>query len=422
MRIFTLKNYTVVIILFLFISLSIFFFSAKRVFFLPGQTSNSHHLIESSCNSCHQPFKSVPDNNCNNCHEKDLAQDSHSEAKLLASKENKQLEFRKNCRDCHQEHTGKLRPITSKKEFCYSCHKTTIVEKENHRNFTVSSCWSSGCHNYHNNSELTLEVIKKQLSVDPSDLAFQVLPLVREETSTELNPNFPLNLSVNQEIISQWKLSYHSQISVNCMNCHQEVNNSFVKNPSQDICAKCHSFEFEAFRRSTHGIREKLKLTPLVQKQSKLAMKLKDDEHRKLSCFICHDVHTVNTRQASVESCLKCHNDEHSQKYLQSKHATLFAPEDKQRPGSQAVSCATCHMPRIEIMVENKNKVVVDHNNSFNLRPRDRMLKVCLACHDFEFSFNSIFDDEMVKNNFIGVPTKKHQTMKMLIPQTEIGD
>lgn len=417
MKIFSLKIYTLVILLFLISLLSYVFFSDKRTIFLPGQTSNSHHLIEHSCNSCHKAFDSVPNNNCNNCHNKDLAQDSHSQEKLLNSKLGFQKEFQKsNCKDCHQEHNGKLRPINTKQDFCFSCHQKVKVELESHKNFTPSSCASSGCHNYHDNTALNITLMKKQLAIDPSDLTFQTLALDRELKEVSLLGDFPRDLNFNQEIISNWQSSYHAQASVNCTDCHKATNDVFIKNPTQSSCAKCHSYELSGFQQSAHGIREYLNLSPLVQKQSRLPMKLKEDEHRKLSCFICHDVHTANTRQAAVESCLKCHNDDHSQKYLQSKHATLFAPEDKQRPGVQAVSCATCHMPRVEIVVEGKNKVVVQHNNSFNLRPRDRMLKICLDCHDFEFSFNSIFDDEMVKSNFTAAPTKKHDTLKILVP------
>lgn len=411
MNIFSLKTFTILLLLGLISFLSFAFFSNKRTIFLPGLTSNSHHLIESSCNSCHSPFSSIPDNNCNNCHKNQLQEDSHSQAKLLKAGLKKT-----NCIDCHHEHTGNLRPITSRQDFCFSCHQKVITEKESHKAFTSVSCGTSGCHNYHDNIALNLEVIKKQLAVDPSDLTFQVLSLDREASNTSLTANVPAGTEVNQELISEWQSSYHAQASINCMDCHEGANKNFLKNPLQNTCVKCHGAEFSGLEKSVHGIRGYLKLSPLVQKMSRLPMKLKDDEHRKLNCFICHDVHTVNTRQAAVESCLKCHNDQHSQQYLKSKHATLFAPEDTQRPGAQAVSCATCHMPRVEIVVEGKNKVVVDHNNSSNLRPRDKMLKVCLNCHDLEFSFNSIFDDEMIKNNFVGTPTKKHPTMKILVP------
>jgi hypothetical protein len=60
-------------------------------------------------------------------------------------------------------------------------------------------------------------------------------------------------------------------------------------------------------------------------------------------------------------------------------------------------------------------RVAVNHNNSFTIRPRDRMVKeVCIACHGLEFAMNSIYDDGLVENNFQGHPDRRHQTLDMI--------
>ena len=54
----------------------------QKQIFLPGETSVGHHLIETSCNSCHEGFKPVSNETCNRCHEAELAQDIHGAKKF----------------------------------------------------------------------------------------------------------------------------------------------------------------------------------------------------------------------------------------------------------------------------------------------------------------------------------------------------
>ena len=59
--------------------------------------------------------------------------------------------------------------------------------------------------------------------------------------------------------------------------------------------------------------------------------------------------------------------------------------------------------------------MVVNHNNTFTLLPRDRMVKeVCMNCHGMEFAYNSIFDDDLVESNFARPPTLSMDTLKMV--------
>jgi hypothetical protein len=137
---------------------------------------------------------------------------------------------------------------------------------------------------------------------------------------------------------------------------------------------------------------------------------------RTLTCATCHDVHALDTRRAATDACLGCHDDRHSRSYAASKHARLGAgaPPGRRVPAG-AVTCATCHMPRVRVETDEGTRVAVTHNNSFTLRPRDRMAKdVCQACHGFEFGLTSVLDEGLVASNFQGRPAARHRTFQMI--------
>ena len=79
------------------------------------------------------------------------------------------------------------------------------------------------------------------------------------------------------------------------------------------------------------------------------------------------------------------------------------------------MSCATCHLPRHQIEQGNGDRTVVNHNNTYTLLPRDRMVKeVCMNCHGVEYSYNSIFDDDLVEANFDKAPTQEMETFDLI--------
>ncbi|WP_145999156.1 hypothetical protein [Oceanicoccus sp. KOV_DT_Chl] len=99
-------------------------------------------------------------------------------------------------------------------------------------------------------------------------------------------------------------------------------------------------------------------------------------------------------------------------------------------PVEEAVSCASCHLPRIkkedsgtDIVINNTinsdsvaginsgaifdkdNIFRVEHNQNFNLRPNEKMIRsTCMHCHSLEFSIDSLADQKLIKNNFNGKP------------------
>ena len=209
------------------------------------------------------------------------------------------------------------------------------------------------------------------------------------------------------EITAQWKGSAHALADVNCSSCHQDSEKAFVASPDHESCRSCHEAETDTFLLGKHGIRLYEGQSPLTPAKARLPMK-PEAHGKQMNCNACHNVHTVNTYEASVDSCLTCHNDQHSLNYENSKHAQLFSGEGRlARPSSASVTCATCHLPR-ETHQGSGNRVLVNHNNTYNLKPRDRMVAdVCMNCHGTEYAYNSIFDNELVESNF-AAPPKLH--------------
>lgn len=219
-----------------------------------------------------------------------------------------------------------------------------------------------------------------------------------------------------QEINQQWQSSVHALAEVNCSTCHQTGDpQGFVISPSQESCQSCHSSEVETFLLGKHGVRLLEDLTPLSPAMARLPMK-PESLDRQMTCNTCHNVHSVNTQDAAVDACLTCHNDRHSLNYSTSKHAQMFVAEGPlPRPSSQSVTCATCHLPRQRVQEAGSPTVMVNHNNTFTLKPRDRMVKeVCMNCHGLGFAWNSIFDNALVEANFSHPPTLNSPSLEMV--------
>ncbi|MGD1906706.1 MAG: multiheme c-type cytochrome [Leptolyngbyaceae cyanobacterium] len=213
-----------------------------------------------------------------------------------------------------------------------------------------------------------------------------------------------------------WQGSVHALNDVNCSSCHQdEATKAFVAHPDQESCRSCHEQAVDTFLLGKHGIRLREGQTPLTPAMARLPMKA-EAHNMQMTCATCHDAHSVNTVQAATDSCLTCHNDTHSLNYENSRHAELFAADRSlPRPSSSSVSCATCHLPRHGLEKGDSTITQVNHNNTYTLLPRDRMVKeVCMNCHGVEYSYNSIFDDALVEANFDQPPSLSLETFDLV--------
>lgn len=63
---------------------------------------------------------------------------------------------------------------------------------------------------------------------------------------------------ITPNIVSDWKLSKHSQAEISCVTCHGDQHQSAsdvskVKIPTPDTCAQCHQSQVEQYRHGKHS-------------------------------------------------------------------------------------------------------------------------------------------------------------------------
>lgn len=391
----------------------------RRSLFLPGTTSAGHHLLETQCGACHVAFASVPNERCAGCHKPELEDDVHpvrmfDDPRWAATLEKVDA---LRCVTCHREHVVTAGGATVDRRFCFPCHDDVVDKRASHRALAPESCGEAGCHNYHDNTALNVAFLKKRRG-DPELLPRPALAEWAREAARPPRPplpDHPATVAAAASLVADWQGSAHAASGVSCMKCHQG-GGGFVAKPTPDACRTCHAFEVTSFHAGTHGARTSLGLSPATPGMARLPMKAFRVAAPAHSCATCHDPHRLDTRRAAVEACLGCHDDTHSRRFGASPHATTAAQDPEAvRVAPGAVTCATCHLPRMRVQTDEGMRVLVNHNNSYTARPRDRMAKVvCTACHGFPFALAAVLDDGLVATNFRGRPVKRHDTFKMI--------
>lgn len=405
----------------------------KQNAFMPGQASHGHHQIELQCSACHTEDMGVKHRACVDCHQEELdrVSDSHPVSKFLDPRNADRvaiLDARK-CSTCHTEHQADRTDqmgVTLPDDYCFFCHQDIAEERPTHSELPFDSCATSGCHNYHDNSALYEDFLAKHLS----DLPHKPNPSVKERTLyanwAESEKRKPLSLKerdvptdalYTQDIAFAWSNSSHAQAGVNCTDCHLEQDsNQWNVKPSFVACQECHEYETQSFLQSRHGMRLDMGLTPMEVSQAKIPMHV-TAAHKELSCVSCHTDHTFDTVTASVSACMGCHDDEHTTAYRQSKHFQLWTNEiSGNGPPGSGVSCATCHMPRVEMTEFGEEKTKVLHNPNDVLRPNEKMIRTsCVQCHGVGFAIDALADPELIKSNFQGLPNTHVESIEMVI-------
>ncbi len=410
---------------------------------LIGETSHGHYQIELACSSCHtEAFggEEVIQNACVNCHAEELEQahDSHPKKKFTDPREAYRLEIidARYCISCHTEHQEEqthAMGVTLPDDYCYHCHKEISDERESHKDLAFDSCASAGCHNFHDNRALYESFLVQHANKPWLDDIARISAPSNAALSKAQNPVIK-NESIDQqysvshpEITQHWSATSHAQAGVSCSGCHTTENNSeWIERPALQQCQQCHQQEAEGFLASKHGMR----LSPKLETQLPAVRPMDspmDFKHSSLNaqhgCNSCHAAHEFNTQFAATEACLTCHNDEHSLAFKNSPHGKLWQSASLgDIDPENAVSCATCHLPRVAdqntgIKIVNKNNkegnsereinVRVEHNQNFYLRPNEKMIRpVCMQCHSLEFSIDALADETLIKNNFSGKLSK----------------
>lgn len=402
----------------------------EKTLYLAGETTHGHYQIEMACDSCHGEAFSDEDviqKACMNCHQEELQaiDDSHPRKKFTDPRNADRVAIldARYCVTCHLEHKPQVTQdmaVTLADDFCVFCHEDVAEDRESHVDLPFDGCSSAGCHNYHDNSALYEDFLVKHAG-ESEILDAPQLPVKNYAQWLEkVNKPQPQALKVSDadsklawempsESLNAWAVSKHAEQGVNCVGCHEKSTDNvteWIDKPDYKLCKSCHEYETKGFQMGKHGMRTYLDLAPMQVADARQPMK--EDSHSKhVNCSSCHSGHEFNTRKAAVEACLSCHDDQHSLAYEKSSHYQLWVKESQGiNKENSGVSCATCHLPRQEIRQEDEKRIAVQHNQSLNLRPNEKMLRtVCMQCHGYEFSVNALADRELIQNNFLGKPT-----------------
>jgi hypothetical protein len=407
-------------------------------YYISGPPTHGHHQIELACTSCHGDAfddRSVMQSACETCHLKTLNKfsDTHPQSKFTDPRNAELLQHldATQCVTCHREHKPEITRaygVTLAKDFCAHCHQDIASERPNHADFGFDSCANSGCHNYHDNTALYENFLRKHVK-DPELRKRPVTPALTGMAQwLKANKNVqPLTAeehdapSAADKQLLAWAASHHAQANVNCTDCHGQTDwQEGGLAVSVTSCQQCHQKQTDGFFQGKHGMRLNPALahafTPMSPALATLPMQA-DAQHQSLTCASCHDPHQADLRASSVDACLSCHKDEHSQAFEQTKHGQLWLRTKRgELDNAHAVSCATCHMPRIK---KGRN-VYVEHNQSATLQPNSKMIRsVCGQCHGVEFSLSALADPQLIKSNFSGAPANHHTSMDLVRERIE---
>jgi len=422
--------------------------------FMPGALTPGHHQLQLACEACHSDPLGGPEvlqEACLNCHGDDRKKpfDSHPMSKFRDPRNADRLEHLDalHCATCHTEHRPEItrkNGVTQPRDLCAHCHGDIAVDRPSHRGMAFTTCAASGCHNFHNNRSLYTKFLIKHLDepalledpVVPQRVFAQVLDQIVEYpveqypvqalSPQDADDDFTFMVGPREQSHADWAATAHAQSGVNCSACHQPkaqdgTQPAWTDHPDEQVCASCHSLEADRFTRGKHGMRLAAGLPPLQVNEARLSMRA-DAGHESLGCNSCHVAHRYDVKRAAAEACTACHDDTHTLAYEGSPHHKLWQMElSGELPAGSGVSCATCHMPRIEFDVSDwLTRVMVDHNQNANLSPNSKMIRTaCLQCHGLEFSIDALADQNLIDNNFRGSPSLHIDTMDLAAAEKE---
>jgi hypothetical protein len=187
------------------------------------------------------------------------------------------------------------------------------------------------------------------------------------------------HLELTPNIVSDWRLSRHSQAGVDCATCHGNAHTSAddvaeAAIPTPETCAPCHQERVNQFRRGKHAqawaamnampTTHALPMALTVGRKGcggchKIGEKSEEDltllraegaGFGTASCDACHTRHVFSVDEArQPQACQTCHMGfDHPQweMYSSSKHGVRFLlrQSDVLHDAVAAPTCQTCHM------------------------------------------------------------------------------
>jgi hypothetical protein len=422
--------------------------AAGRSFLLPGETTHGHYQIELACESCHMsPFggREAIQQACVGCHGQELkeADDKHPLTKFTDPRnaEITAIIDATQCVTCHEEHRPEITSamaVSVPQDFCAHCHQNIAQERPSHEGMGFDTCASAGCHNFHDNRALYEDFLLRHAEDAATKHGGTLVERDWRQLASML-PHYPAqkyplrmlertHIDAPEEaaavtyVVDDWLASSHARAGVNCSGCHQpereDGTSEWTDRPTEQACRSCHALEVESFLTGKHGMRIAQQLAPMTPAQARLPMN-DAAAHVQLGCASCHGAHTFDTRTAAVEACLGCHRDPHTMAYRDSPHYRLWQKElAGDAPTGSGVTCASCHMPRIEHRDETFDLrwMRVQHNQNDTLRPNEKILRpVCLECHGLGFAIDALADTELIRNNFNGQPARHIRSIDMAV-------
>lgn len=190
-KLLSLKTGIILALVVLLLWVSAAFALDKKEIFLPGETSEGHHMFEASCASCHEGFKPVSNDNCTRCHQAELVDDVHGVKKF---RDPRWAEYRERvdvltCTACHNEHVHMFdRGVHLQPDLCMACHEElTLTQLKSHEGFAPDGCWTAGCHNYHDHRTISTGFLRQNMGA-PEMLPVQEVPDRVITTSLEVAP------------------------------------------------------------------------------------------------------------------------------------------------------------------------------------------------------------------------------------------
>ncbi len=167
---------------------------------------------------------------------------------------------------------------------------------------------------------------------------------------------------LHPKIVSDWKLSKHSQNDVNCQACHGSKHLSKddvdqVEPALPEKCVVCHEQQVQQFKGGKHALAiEGLKgcggchRHGLKSEAELKALRESGADFGLASCDVCHTRHLFSAEEArSPQVCQTCHMGiDHPQweMYSSSKHGVRYLLKQKKvlPEDAAAPTCQTCHM------------------------------------------------------------------------------
>jgi hydroxylamine dehydrogenase len=222
------------------------------------------------------------------------------------------------------------------------------------------------------------EVIVKTYRVFLLIGCFSVAPLMLGQPSSSASQCIDCHSKVTPNIVSDWKLSKHSQIEVTCVSCHGDQHTSAsdvakVKIPTPETCATCHQTQVEQFNKGKHAAAwAAMKAMPTIHWQP---MAMIEGEK---GCGGCHKIGNKTPNEISE---LRQNGSEFGAAQCDSCHTRhTFSVEEAKQPQA----CETCHMgfdhPQWEMYSASKHGVRNDLKQR-KLLPADAAAPTCQTCH-----------------------------------------